>query len=240
MDKAVDSIGNPKVLISLFDHSGQWSAPYKEAGWEVFQVDIKNGIDIMTWDYIEWGKKVYGISKYNNKPLIRAPFVCGILAAVPCTDFALSGAKWFAEKDKTDTTKNSIKLVKKTLEIIHHFGLEHQGYHGGMYDKGDSEFFWVIENPMSRIHSLAPELGKVKYKFNPCDFAGYSKEPETNQYNKQTWLWGLFNEPIKKPLPSLMTGLQWKDSRKSTGEKRRELRSITPDGFSQAFYEVNH
>ena len=34
MKKATDSIGNPKILISLFDHSGRWSQPYKDAGWD--------------------------------------------------------------------------------------------------------------------------------------------------------------------------------------------------------------
>jgi site-specific DNA-cytosine methylase len=70
-----------KRILSLFDHSGEWSKPYRDAGYEVVQVDIKNGIDILGWDY-----KVY------DK-------VHGILAAPPCTDFALSGSRYFAKKD---------------------------------------------------------------------------------------------------------------------------------------------
>jgi hypothetical protein len=41
------------LLISLFDHSGNASRPYKEAGWKVIQVDIKNGIDILEWNYLK-------------------------------------------------------------------------------------------------------------------------------------------------------------------------------------------
>ena len=35
-----------KTLLSLFDYSGQWSAPFADAGWTVVQVDIKHGHDI--------------------------------------------------------------------------------------------------------------------------------------------------------------------------------------------------
>ena len=41
------------ILIDLFDHSRHVAEPYERNNWQVFQVDIKNGIDIMTWDYKE-------------------------------------------------------------------------------------------------------------------------------------------------------------------------------------------
>ena len=121
----------------------------------------------------------------------------GCLAAIPCTDFSLSGAAWFNDKDNDGRTFESMALVYKTLAIIQYFipGLK----------------FYVIENPMSRIHKLCPEMEKVRYKFNPCDFAGYSDKPIDEQYDKQTWLWGEFNKPTKKPLPRLMTGMEFKD-----------------------------
>lgn len=31
-----------KTLLSLFDYSGQWSAPFADAGWMVVQVDIRH------------------------------------------------------------------------------------------------------------------------------------------------------------------------------------------------------
>ena len=126
------------------------------------------------------------------------------------------------------------------MEIIKWFGYHHWAYFGGKYAEGDTRFFWCIEKPMSRIHSLCPELGEVKFKFSPNEFAGWSINPESNQYSKQTWLWGQFNSPIKKPMPSNMTGLQWKDSKRGNREQKSELRSITPDGFANAFYDANH
>jgi len=38
-------------VLSLFDYSGAWSAPFRACA-EVVQVDIKLGIDIMEWDYL--------------------------------------------------------------------------------------------------------------------------------------------------------------------------------------------
>jgi hypothetical protein len=198
-------MNNEKTIISLFDYSGNWSKPYKQNGYNIIQVDIKLGIDVFNWYY----------KKIQN--------VYGILAAVPCTDYALCGAKYFKEKDLKGITNNSNKLVNKTKEIIDYF-------------KPNLKF-WVIENPMSRIHKLNPWLGNVKYKFNPCDFAKYDPQPKNSQYNKMTWLWGDFNNPIPKPLPALITGLKWKDQ--FTKKDRQEKRSITPLGFAYAFYLSN-
>lgn len=163
-----------KTILSLFDLTGNWSRPYKENGYNVIQIDLQLGQDILTWDY----------AKIEN--------VYGILAAVPCTDFAVVGGRWWKDKDKDGRTEQSKKLVYKTLEIIDYFKPK----------------FWVVENPVSRIHKCCPELGEVKFKFNPTDFAGYctGKEQEENRYNKKTWLWGKFNNPILKrlePLPEL-------------------------------------
>jgi len=35
------------TLLSLFDYTGNWARPYADAGWSVFQIDIKLGIDIL-------------------------------------------------------------------------------------------------------------------------------------------------------------------------------------------------
>lgn len=202
-----------KIILSLFDLTGNWSNPYKENGFEVIQVDIQNGIDLMTWDY----KK---INKEN---------VVGILNAMPCTDFALSGARHFAKKDLNGTTEKSIKLCKKSLEIIDYFNPN----------------FWVLENPMTRIHKLIPELGNVKFKFNPCDFAGYlpNDKQDSERYNKQTWLFGKFNKPIPKriePLTKQSPIYENPMKYKYGSLELKNWRSKTPHGFSQAFYESNH
>jgi hypothetical protein len=207
-----------KVLISLFDYTGNASRPYKENGWDVIQVDIQHGRDILTWDYVKWY-----ISKeyYSTMPEV------GIIAMVPCTDYALSGAKHFYCKDTDGTTELSQKLVARTKKIIDFF------------DDERVLRFWQIENPMSRIHKLNPWMGNPRLKFNPCDYAGYDPAPEDSRYNKMTWLWGKFNIPRKKYIePISKDNPGWKQyGGKSL--KTKNARSVTPLGFAYAFYEAN-
>lgn len=195
------------IILSLFDYTGNWSRPYKENGYEVIQIDIKLGTDLLTWDYTE----------------IDKDSVYGILAAVPCTDYALSGAKWFKDKDADGRTAFSNQLVKKTLEIILHF----------------DPVFWAVENPMSRIHKLHPELGNPLQKFHPYQFALYDPNPKDSQYQKTTWLWGRFNKMIHKPLPPV-DGQKLFKNLGGKSERTKEIRSTTPLGFAYAFYEANH
>lgn len=186
-----------KIILSLFDLTGNWSKPWRENGYKVIQIDIQLGTDILNWDYTQIPKNQ----------------AYGILAACPCTDFALSGARHFARKDSDGSTEKSKQLVYKTLEIINYFKPK----------------FWVIENPMSRIHKCCPEPGQVKFKFNPCDFAGYLEENQDKErYNKQTWLWGNFNNPIPKRLEPLQK--QFPGYLKYGGKslKTKNARSATP------------
>jgi len=185
-----------RTVLSLFDYSGNWSRPYRESGnYRVIQIDLKLGIDILTWDYT--------IEKSVDIMLI----------AIPCDNYALSGARWFNEKDGDGRTATSQKLVAKVKEIIDYFHPE----------------IWVIENPMSRIHKLNPWMGNVKFKFNPYDFG--------DGYQKQTWLWGRFNIPLKNPGENKGNWMYTKLGGKS--ERTKELRSTTPMGFSSAFFEAN-
>lgn len=193
--------------------------PYRKSGWKVIQVDIQHGIDVLTWDYVRWYQEQ---EYYSTLPEV------GIIAMVPCTDYALSGAKHFAAKDADGRTEQSQKLVAKTKEIIDFF------------DNMRVLRFWQIENPMSRIHKLNPWMGKPKMLFDPCDFAGYDPIPENSQYNKRTWLWGKFNLPEPKPLPAFSK--EYPGFKKLGGKslKTKNARSVTPLGFSFAFHEFNN
>jgi hypothetical protein len=68
-------------ILSLCDFSGVWSEPYREAGYEVIQVDLDHGQDVR---------------------LLEHPGdVVGILAAPPYTHLAGSGARWWAGKGES-------------------------------------------------------------------------------------------------------------------------------------------
>lgn len=69
-----------RLILSLCDHSGRWSEPYEQAGYEVRRVDIKQGDDVRL------------LRKLDRE-------VHGILMAPPCTEFAVSGARHWKAKD---------------------------------------------------------------------------------------------------------------------------------------------
>lgn len=85
------------LILSLCDFTGEWSRPYREAGYEVRQYDLKlDGRDL----------------RLEHVP--REP-VLGILAAPDCTRFALSGNRW----TRTDTEMiESLSLVDACLRFV--------------------------------------------------------------------------------------------------------------------------
>lgn len=201
-----------KTLLSLFDYSGNWAAPFALNGWNVVQWDIKHTCDL--YSYFKDINDACAEYIYENI-FDNYGTVDGVLAAVPCTDFAVSGARWFAEKDKNGQTQKSIELVNQTLKIVDLC----------MPD------FWCVENPISRIHNLVPELGRPQMYFNPCDFG----EP----YTKKTALYGEFNTDLKKsPVEPIEGSKMWRLYGGSS-ERTKELRSLTPKGFAQAFFDAN-
>ena len=90
-----------KVILSLFDESGNWPSFYKQNGYDVYSFDLKNGMDILTLEPEDLPANVYGI-----------------LAAPPCTDFSGSGAQYWKTKDSDGRTAASLALIDKTLDII--------------------------------------------------------------------------------------------------------------------------
>lgn len=136
----------------------------------------------------------------------------GILAACDCSK--LSNAGRCRDKDRTFRDAiDAVELVTKALYII----------------AMTSPEWWVIENPVGLMKQL---LGKPQYRFQPCEFG--------HNYTKHTCLWGRFTPPFitknVKPQPVSENPIM-KLGGKS--ERTKRLRSITPLGFAQAFFEAN-
>lgn len=85
------------TILSLFDHSGVWSQPYRDAGYDVLQYDIKHGRDVRLIE--------------NLGP------VRGILAAPPCTEFSASGARWWAGKPDA-LLVDALALVDAVFRLV--------------------------------------------------------------------------------------------------------------------------
>jgi hypothetical protein len=86
-----------RKILSLCDFTGTWSEPYRAAGYDVIQVDIKAGDDVRLFEYP--GK------------------VHGILAAPPCTHFAGSGARWWEGKGD-DAILEGMAIVDACLRFV--------------------------------------------------------------------------------------------------------------------------
>ena len=88
-----------KTILSLCDYSGNWPTPYREAGYDVVQVDLKHGDDVRLYEHL--GRPVHGI-----------------LAAPPCTPFAGSGAQWWPKHDAEGSTLDGLALVDACLRAV--------------------------------------------------------------------------------------------------------------------------
>lgn len=86
-----------KTILSLCDYSGVWSAPYREVGYNVIQIDLQHGQDIRM---IEYPGHVYGI-----------------LAAPPCTVFCRPSAMHW-EKMGIDGLLSGLALIDACMRLI--------------------------------------------------------------------------------------------------------------------------
>jgi len=105
---------------------------------------------------------------------------------------------------------------------------------------------WALENPVGRIASVVPELGKWGLIFNPCDYAGFADDPDSEAYTKKTCIWGSFNvdlptspvEPVMYERGGKRGSWMWANLGGNSA-RTKELRSNTPTGFSRAFFRAN-
>ncbi len=206
-----------KLIVSIYDYTGQWVKPYVDAGYPVMLWDKKIEGDILehlSWLLIqieETGLEVYG--------LFFAP---------PCTDYSVSGAWTWPSKDKPtigfEPFESTTELSDALVLICFH-----------LVDILKPRGFWVLENPVGRIEKRIPELQPFRsLLFNPCDYG--------DPYTKKTILWGEFNSNLKqtpvKPVKACAQG-SWLQKLGGKSEKTKALRSATPLGFAKAFFEAN-
>lgn len=213
-----------KMLVSIYDSSGRWAKPYADAGWKV----------------LLWDKQHEGCILENFNTLCRwidknleGQRLTGLLAAPPCTDTSGSGARWWEEKDKGErwwqgegpngkltqyfenTTERTKALIRIVLVLVERY----------------NPHFWSMEQPVGRAEKLCPELEQYrKLTFQPWWYG--------DPYTKRTILWGEFNAELPKNPVEPTEGS--KMHKVPPGPERKKIRSQTPEGFAQAFYQANH
>jgi len=210
------------VVLSCFDLSGIFVENWAKAGYECHLVDLQHPQrketrgNVTRWgmDVFEWEKIFFKECKDKVDKIEFAAFF------PPCTDLAVSGARWFAEKEISSpgTRKRAMDLVfwsdriGKTLECP-----------------------YFIENPVSVISS---EWRRPDFSFHQYEFGGYNGGEEDG-YTKKTCLWtgGGFDLPFKKPI-KLDPKISDKIWKMPPCADRQNLRSKTPRGFSRAIFEM--
>lgn len=224
-----------KIILDLCSGTGAWSKPYLEAGYDVRLITLPE----------------YDVRTY--KPPAK---VYGILSAPPCTDFALSGAQYWNAKDFNGHTLQSILVVKACLEIKDFckpffWCLENPT---GRIQKLVPE----IGEPVLKFNPC--DYAGYSEPVYKCPCGGYEFEYELGKYGcpnccgdniaelfykdaytKRTYLWGKFNIPEFKRISPIRFCKQgsWVQKLGGKSEKTKMLRSITPPGFSRAFFEAN-
>lgn len=93
-----------KTILSLFDYSGNWSEPYRNArGYEVIQVDLQRD-----------GKDMRMMELEKDLP----DQVYGIISAPPCTVFAGSGARWPRSREDMIDGLSMVDAVMRMAYVL--------------------------------------------------------------------------------------------------------------------------
>jgi hypothetical protein len=186
-----------RFILSLCDFTGNWPTPYKQAGYDVQLVDLQHGEDVR-------------LMGHPGRP------VHGILAAPPCTVFAVSGNRWERTEEEV---REALAVVDACLRLV----------------AVCRPAWWALENPVGKLRRW---LGPPRMYFDPCQFG--------DPWTKRTCLWGHFVPPAPlfttsrevQPVRVCPQG-SWVQRLGGKSERTRRLRSATPPGFARAFYEAN-
>ncbi len=178
-----------RIILDLCGGTGAWSKPYADAGYDVRLVTLPDDV------------RLY----------IPPDYVYGILAAPPCTMFAISGNRW---KRTDEQMQEALSVVDACIRIIYKA----------------TPTFWAIENPVGK---LIHYLGHWDYTFQPYDYG--------DPWTKRTCMWGKHNRPVRNPVEPVGTASLSPDwvHKLPPSPDRQAKRSITPPGFAKAFFEAN-
>lgn len=157
------------IILDLCGGTGSWSRPYADSGrYDVRIIDPQEWLDdaaLRREGYERTGD--VRLFKYMVK---ERPH--GILAAPPCTTFAVSGARWWEEKGEYALLE-ALSVADACLRVC----VVHKPK------------WWAYENPVGRLRHY---IGPPRLIFNPKDYG--------DPWTKKTLIWGDFKEPVKTPV----------------------------------------
>lgn len=206
------------TVISLCDYTGNVVQPWIEAGCEAVLVDPQHGTSRTEGPVRKIARTVE-----DALPELRCRIASGGVVMVfgwpPCTDMAVSGARWFETKRQADPMfqAKAVAVAEQCRTVGRLSGAP-----------------WLVENPVSVLSSV---FGKPQHYFDPCD---YTRHEPADNYTKKTSIWS--GGGFVMPLPWRDETLGPPDDRihkAPPGPERENFRSATPMGFARAVFEAN-
>lgn len=203
-----------KIILDLCGGTGAWSAPYKEAGYDV---------------------RVITIPEYDVRLYEPPRNVYGILAAPPCEQFSFVRTTPKIPR----SLEKGMDLVISCLRIIWTCQYQYKNQH----QKLPPLKFWALENPFfasTKWFLGKPAFTFQPYEFGDgykkqTALWGYFNEPEklekwTMKNDKK------FDQLLMKEIKVLKSPI---DDEPGNPKTRKELRAITPRGLAEAFFKAN-
>lgn len=191
------------TVISAFDLSTNMVRPWAEAGYLCYCVDLQHppgetrdgNIVRVGADMLDWLPP--------RETIAFAAFF------PPCTDVAVSGARWFKDKG-LGALVGALELFDRSVKLAEWSGAP-----------------YLIENPVSTVSTY---WRPPDFTFDPCDYG--------DPYTKKTCLWtgGGFVMPPKRRVEPVLGS---KMHLLPPSDDRANKRSETPPGFARAVFEAN-
>lgn len=195
------------TIISLCDKSGVMVKPWADAGYDCLCIDVQHSI---MNDHVEDNitKRWADVRTLTPSDL---PEPAAIFAFPPCTNLAVSGARWFARKGLRAYI-DGLELVDKCRELCEWYGCP-----------------WMIENPVGRLSTAWRKPDSI---FQPWEYG--------DLWRKKTCIWHgngfKFPKPKYNEEPEGVTDKIWKQP---PGPERANIRSETPPKFAEAVWKAN-
>lgn len=207
-----------RTVISLCDLTGNFTKPWVDAGYDAILVDPQHGESSSDGTTTRLAMTVEEALPYLGR-VLQSGHVAFVAGFPPCTDMAVSGARWFEAKRQADPMfqAKAVAVAEQCRAV-------------GMLSGAP----WLVENPVSVLRRV---FGKADHIFHPSDYTAF--EPVDN-YTKRTCLWTGGGFVMPAPARDLELGVPDDRIHKAPpGPERANFRSATPMGFARAVFEAN-
>lgn len=203
----------------MCDLTGHMVEPWVEAGYSAILVDPQHPKGVTHDGRITKVGAIITEAYGILGAAIRSGRVVFVAGFPPCTDVAVSGARWWEAKRKADPYfQAKAAMVAEQCRTVGEL----------------SGAPFMFENPVSAFSKM---FGPPSHVFHPWHFTGFCDD---DNYTKTTCLWT--GNGFVMPNINRNAALGAPDDRihkAPPSEDRANFRSATPKGFARAVFEAN-